>query len=306
MSHNISRRNVLGASLAVGATAVATGATAGAASAEESHLHGRALIGRPHGDQIHLMTFNIRYEGGDGPPHSWAERRPLVSRVVRRERPTILFTQEGLYGQLQDLREDLDGYDWIHLGRLGGSQSEATAIFWNRRRLKALEYDHLWLSDEPRLIGSKNWGNNVVRMLTWIRFEDLRTGKEFYAVDNHFDHQSENARQKGSQMNADLVSEWDAPVLVGGDFNQVPGTPTHQILLDGGLIDTFDEAEEQVTPEYGTWNGWDPEPSTEANRIDWIMATPDVRVIKAGVNTYSDDGLTPSDHWPAQALVALP
>ncbi|GAB3657745.1 endonuclease/exonuclease/phosphatase family protein [Glycomyces tarimensis] len=300
----LSRRNVLGAGLALGATAVANTALTGTAHAQDAAGHG-ALIGPPSGDRIHLLTFNLRYEGGNPSPHTWEERRPRVKTVLRTEQPTILFTQEGLYGQLQDVLADLRGYDWVHLGRLGGSQSEATAIMWVRDRLKVLEYDHLWLSDTPRLIGSKGWGNNVVRMLTWVRFEDLRTGRDFYVVNNHFDHQSEDSRQRGAHMNLEVIAPWDAPVIVAGDFNNTPDTAIHRILTDGGLVDTMLDAEQQVTPVYGTWNGWDPVPSEEARRIDWIMATPDVRIHQAGVNTYSKKGLTPSDHWPAQALISL-
>ena len=137
-------------------------------------------------------------------------------------------------------------------------------------------------------------------------FADLRTGRDFYVVNNHFDHQSEESRQNGARMNVDLISEWDSPVIVAGDFNNTPDTPIHKILADGGLTDTMLEAEHQVTPVYGTWNGWDPTPSEEARRIDWIMAGPQFRILKAAVNTYSENGLTPSDHWAAQALVSLP
>lgn len=305
MPNVLGRRHVLGAGLAVGAAAVASTALPGTARAQDAALHG-PLIGPPSGDRIHLLTFNIRYQGGDASPHTWEERRPLVKRVLRTEQPTVLFTQEGLFGQLQDVLEDLRGYDWIHLGRLGGSQSEATAIMWVRDRLKVLEYDHLWLSDTPRLIGSKGWGNNVVRMLTWIRFEDLRTGKDFYVVNNHFDHRSEESRQKGAQMNLDVIAPFESPVVVAGDFNNTPDTAIHQILTDGGLVDTMLAAEEQVTPVYGTWNGWDPVPTEEERRIDWILTTPDIRIEEAGVNTYAKRGLTPSDHWPAQALISLP
>ncbi|THV41768.1 endonuclease/exonuclease/phosphatase family protein [Glycomyces buryatensis] len=304
MTKILSRRNVIGASLALGATVVANTAFTGTAHAQDTASG--PLIGAPDGDRIHLLTFNIRYEGGDASPHTWDERRPLVATVLKREKPTILFTQEGLYGQLQDVLADVRGFDWIHLGRTGGSKSEATAIYWNTKRLKVLEYDHQWLSDTPYLIGSKGWGNNVVRMLTWIRFEDLETGKDFYTVNNHFDHQSEDSRQKGAQMNLDVMSQWTSPVITAGDFNQLPETPTYQILTDGGLVDTMLAAEEQVTPVYGTWNGWDPVPSEEARRIDWIMTSPDIRIHQAAVNTYSEDGLTPSDHYPAQALISLP
>ncbi|SDD15505.1 endonuclease/exonuclease/phosphatase family protein [Glycomyces harbinensis] len=304
MTNVLSRRNVLGAGLAVGATAVATGAFSGAAQAQETL--GGSLIGAPRGDQLHLLTFNVRYEGGDPSPRTWDERRPLVKTVLKREKPTVLFTQEGLYGQNQDILDDLDGYDWIHLGRLGGSKSEATAVFWNTKRLRVIEYDHQWLSDTPLLIGSKGWGNNVVRMLTWVHFSDLRTGKDFYVVNNHFDHQSEDSRQKGAQMNLDVIEPWTSPVLVAGDFNNTPDTPIYQIFADGGLVDTLITAEEQVTPVYGSWNGWNPVPTEEERRIDWILSTPEVRTLKAGVNTYSKDGQTPSDHWAVQALVELP
>jgi endonuclease/exonuclease/phosphatase family metal-dependent hydrolase len=307
MTNILSRRNVLGAGLAVGASAVASSALSGTAHAEEAF--GGSLIGAARGDQLHLITFNLRYEGGDPTPRTWDERRPLVKTVLKREQPTVLFTQEGLYGQNQDVLEDLQDHDWIHLGRLGGSKSEATAVFWDRGRLKVLEYDHLWLSDTPLLIGSTGWGNNVVRMLTWVRFLDLRTGKEFSVVNNHFDHQSEDARQKGAQMNLDVIApfvEQGLPVVTAGDFNQEPDTPTYTILTDGGLIDTMLDAEEQVTPVYATWNGWDPTPTETGRRIDWILTTPDIRIVKAAVNTYSKDGATPSDHFPAQALIELP
>ncbi len=307
MTNVLSRRNILGAGLAVGASAVATGALSGTAFAQEAF--DGALIGAPRGDELHLITYNVRYEGGDPTPHTWDERRPLVKTVLKREKPTVLFTQEGYYAQGQDIREDLDGYDWIHLGRHGGSRNEATAIYWKAERLKVLEYDHMWLSDTPLLIGSATWGNSVVRMLTWIRFEDRRTGKNFYVVNNHFDHQSEPARQKGAQMNLDVIAPWveqGLPVVTAGDFNQVPDTPTYTILTDGGLVDTMLAAEEQVTPVYATWNGWDPVPTETGRRIDWILTTPNIRILKAAVNTYSKDGLTPSDHHAAQALIELP
>ncbi|MFG3340217.1 endonuclease/exonuclease/phosphatase family protein [Glycomyces sp. NPDC048151] len=304
MTTILSRRNVIGAGLAAGAAALASTALPGAAQAEEAF--GGPLIGQARGDQLHVMSFNLRYEGGDPAPRTWDERRPLVATVLKRERPTILLTQEGLYGQNQDVLEDLRDHDWIHLGRMGGSKSEATAVFWERKRLKVLEYDHLWLSDTPLLIASKNWGNNVVRMLTWVRFQDLRTGRDFYVVNNHFDHQSEPARQKGAQMNLDVIAPWTSPVICAGDFNQVPETPTYQILTDGGLVDTMLAAEEPATPVYATWNGWDPVPTETGRRIDWILTTPEVRILSAAVNTYSKDGRTPSDHWAAQALVELP
>jgi endonuclease/exonuclease/phosphatase family metal-dependent hydrolase len=65
-------------------------------------------------------------------------------------------------------------------------------------------------------------------------------------------------------------------------------------------------AAERLTPEWGTFNYWDPEPREAANRIDWIMTEPSIHVHQAAINTYSRNGLVPSDHWPVQALISLP
>src|SRR5690606_7007638 len=136
-------------------------------------------------------------------PHPWTKRRPLVRALLERERPTVLCTQEGRFRQLRELRADLDGYDWIHLGRGGGSRGESTAILWDERRLAPLEYDHLWVSRRPDTVGSRSWGSRTVRMITWVHFEDLETGRDYYVVNNHLDHRSERARRNGARLNAD-------------------------------------------------------------------------------------------------------
>ncbi|MFC4336607.1 endonuclease/exonuclease/phosphatase family protein [Salininema proteolyticum] len=304
----LSRRHLLAAGTALGATALAPAALADRATAREADGRYPVLIGPPTGPRLHIMSYNIRLDA-DAPPRSWDNRRPLVRTLLQGEQPSVLCTQEGFFYMLQDLKADHQAYDWIHLGREGGSAGEATCVLYDRRRLSVLAYDHLWLSDTPRLIGSKNWGNDVVRMLTWVRFRDLLTDKEFYVVNNHFDHRSEPSRQKGASLNLEVASDFDAPVVVAGDFNTEPGGESHRILTEGGLVDSWDAAEERLTEEYGTFNGWDPEPrpAPESRRIDWILGEPGIRYHAAAVNTYSaPGGRNPSDHWPVQALISLP
>ena len=48
------------------------------------------------------------------------------------------------------------------------------AIFYNEKNYTVLEYDHFWLSDTPNIIGSKTWGNNIPRMVTWAKFLDKK------------------------------------------------------------------------------------------------------------------------------------
>lgn len=274
-----------------------------------SPTHGRhPLLGPVEPPLLHVMTYNLKSASGRA-PHSWWKRRPLVKAVLENELPTIVCTQEGRFRQLLELREDLDGYDWVHLGRGGGSRSEATAIFWDAARLTPLEYDHLWLSKRPNVIGSRNWGSGTVRMLTWVHLEDRATGQRFYVVDNHFDHRSEKARRKGAELLLRTIAKFLDPVIVAGDFNCGPDSATYRALTRGGLSDAWETAAERVTPGWATFNRWRPEPVEGPTRMDWILARPSrdcaVEIHQVGVNAYTEGGLTPSDHWPVQALVNL-
>ncbi|MCQ8768370.1 endonuclease/exonuclease/phosphatase family protein [Streptomyces telluris] len=256
---------------------------------------------------LRVMSFNLRYASESG-PHPWSERRPVMRRLLRHERPHLLGTQEGLYGQLRDIAEDLGPrYAWIGLGRLGGSRDEFGAVFYDTLRLAPEEFDHFWLSGTPALIGSATWGNTIVRMATTVRFTDRHTGGGLHVLNTHLDHLHQYARERSAALIGERLRALDPalPRIVTGDFN-VPahGNPVYDALLgDGSLADTWDTAAERG-PQYATFHGYRPL-VPDGDRIDWILVSPSVRTVRAGINTYSLDGRFPSDHLPVQALVEL-
>jgi endonuclease/exonuclease/phosphatase family metal-dependent hydrolase len=56
-----------------------------------------------------VMTYNLRY-ASSAPPNAWPQRRPLMAELIEKVVPDVFGTQEGLYGQHQDLAADLPGY----------------------------------------------------------------------------------------------------------------------------------------------------------------------------------------------------
>lgn len=257
------------------------------------------MIGRV--DPLSVMSFNLRYASA-AEPNSWAARRPVMAQFLLKERPALVGTQEGLYGQISDIAHDLpDHYDWIGLGRAGGSRDEFMAIFFDTLRLQPLEFDHHWLSGTPDVIGSRSWGNNVVRMVTWVRFADRLTGKQFVAVNTHFDHESANARLRSAEFVRDRLETQTLPVVLTGDFNDVPGSPAYATLT-AGLADTWLTGP-QTTPAYGTFHGYGPL-VPDGPRIDWIL-TRGVTVEATAINTFQLNGQYPSDHLAVQALISF-
>lgn len=266
-----------------------------------------ASAAKPSNRRLDVMTFNLRF-AGTAEPNSWTARRPVMRRLLRREAPTLMGTQEGLYQQLRDIHADLGPhYDWIGTGREGGSHDESTAIFYDTRRLAPLEHDTYWLSDTPRVIGSNTWGGALPRIVTWVRFRDRAVGgREFHVLNTHFDHVGQYARERSAEFLGQKIAEFDpsSPVVVTGDFNAAAhDNPAYDILLATGLVDTWDAAAERGK-QYATFHGYKPL-TPDGDRIDWILTSPGATVHRASINTFAMNGQFPSDHLPVQATVTL-
>jgi len=255
--------------------------------------------------ELRVMTYNLRYASAT-PPHAWPDRRPALVQLVAREAPDVLGTQEGVHGQLRDLAAGLPGYDWIGLGREGGSRGEFMAVFYRRDRFEPLAYDHFWLSATPAVIGSTSWGNTIPRMVTWVRFRDRASGRVFEFWNTHLDHRSEESRQRSAALLRERLARTDpaVPLLLVGDFNCPAGASAAHALLTGeaGLADTWDLAPRRGNADFNTFNGFAPA-VRDGVRIDWILARPPVAVAAAAIVDHADLPVAPSDHFPVTATV---
>ncbi len=274
------------------ATGPATSASASSTASEE---------------ELAVMTYNLRF-ASDRPPNDWPTRRPVMKALLQQYRPDVMGTQEGLYAQLKDLSADLPGYDTIGLGRDGGSRGEFMMVFYRRDRLEPLEYDHFWLSDTPDVIASSTWGNTNKRMVTWVRFLDRRTRREFYYWNTHLDHALQPAREKAAALIVDRIArrtDAKVPLLLVGDFNAVArSNPVYEFLTgQGGLRDTWFLAETRRNETSNSFNGFQPR-KENSERIDWILARGDLRVRAAEVVIFEQNGQWPSDHFPVMAWLS--
>lgn len=213
---------------------------------------------------LRVMTFNLRRDVAEDGANRWSERVDRVAQVVREHEPDLLGTQEGLPHQLADLDARLAGYARVGGDRHGDGTDEACAIYYAASRLRMTAYGDLWLSDTPGVRGSRTWGNRHPRIVTWARFEDLRTGETFTVANTHLDHESEEARQRGARFLAERLPG----ALLMGDFNAEPGDAPHRILTQAGWCDAFVANHDPSDPAH-TFHGF----SGDARaRLDWILA----------------------------------
>jgi endonuclease/exonuclease/phosphatase family metal-dependent hydrolase len=257
--------------------------------------------------ELTVMTYNLRF-ASQSPPNAWPQRRPLMSELIGKLAPDVFGTQEGLYSQLQDLAADLPGYQWIGMGRDGGSRGEFMAVFYRTARLEPLAFDHFWLSDTPEVIGSKTWGPTLARMVTWVKFRDRQTKGEFIFINTHFDHKVQEAREKSARLVRQRVAGFDPrlPVLLVGDFNAAAGDNKAYDILTGDkfFADTWTTARERVNDGIGSFNGFKAIQKGRP-RIDWILSRGQVTADRIEIVTFSREGQFPSDHCPVVAKLRL-
>ena len=269
---------------------------------------------------VKAMTFNIRYENdGDKGRRSWAERVVGIVKMLRVEQPDFLGIQEGMHGQVADLRASMSDYGFVGMGRSDGKrEGEYSGIFYQRDRF-AVDGDKsgmIWLSATPDKVGSMTWGNEIPRVATWVRLLDRASGQGIWVVNMHLDHRNQPSREKGVRLMAESLVKMnsnDDPVVWLGDFNAVEGNPAVLFLAGkrtlipavqgfDGMVETFD-ALNAGEKKRGTLHFWMSDPSRQW-KVDHIFISKGGAVLRSGVLRGGEPYL--SDHFPVTAKVRFP
>ena len=72
-------------------------------------------------------------------------RKDDVVGLIKYHDPALFGTQEGLKHQLDYMKENLPGYDYIGIGRDGGGQGEYSAIFYNTYEFDIIDSNSLFI-----------------------------------------------------------------------------------------------------------------------------------------------------------------
>jgi len=251
---------------------------------------------------LRVASYNLRYDNPGDSLDAWPYRIHAVADVIGLYDFDIFGTQEGLKHQLEDLKKELPGYEYIGVGRDDGAQrGEYAAIFFKTGKFKLLSQGNFWLSpvtDKP----NKGWDAALPRICTWGRFEEITTRKTFYLFNVHFDHIGELARKESAKLVLEMMKKTSAnvPYILTGDFNFDENHESYALINTSGLVkDAYDSARLRITPN-GTFNGFNVS-GKPVGRIDHIFITPAFQVIRYGILTNTYKGHFPSDHFPVFA-----
>lgn len=259
------------------------------------------------GQEIKLMTYNLRYDNPDDGENIWTNRRGYLLSQITYYEPDIFGTQEGLENQLEWIKANLEHYSFIGVGRDDGKdKGEHSAIFYNQEKFNVLDSGNFWLSetiDKP----SKGWDAALNRICSYALFEDKKEGTKFWVFNTHFDHQGDIAREKSAELilnQIKAINDKNYPCILTGDFNlspdKLPIQKIAKVMNDSRTICST----KPFGPEE-TGGGFDVCQRPQ-ERIDFIFTSKDnVTVSKyaAIVNVFNLH--YPSDHYPVLATISF-
>lgn len=264
-----------------------------------------------HAQSLNVMTFNIRYNTAADSLNAWPYRKDKAASQVLFHDVTLLGVQEALHDQVLDLQQRLTSFKYVGSGRDDGKQKgEYTAIFYDTTRLQLLKAQTFWLSEQPAVPGSKGWDAAITRIVTWARFRDRKTKKQFYAFNTHFDHMGKTARKESAKLLLKKVKEIAGayPSVITGDFNAQPSDEPVRVITDAANPDHLTDSKTiSAAPHYGptgTFNGFRQKETTD-QPIDYIFVKNGGRVLKHATLSQSWEGRFSSDHFPVLAVIVL-
>ncbi len=248
---------------------------------------------------LKVMSYNIRLGSANDGTNQWALRASATQEMLEDQAPDVFGVQEALDYQVRFI-EEMCGYEYVGVGRENGKkEGEHMAIFWNKKKVSMLKWGTFWLSETPEE-PSMGWDAACKRTATWALMKDKKTGRKFYFINTHLDHEGKEAQKNGLKLIVDRLAEINPdglPMVLTGDFNI---TPDNKALTD---LDAKMQSARKIaekTDSHDTYNGW----GRGKGVIDYIYVSgfsscPEFQTV---VKRYKDRKFI-SDHYPVFARV---
>ena len=281
-------------------------------------------------DPVRVLSINVRLSTANDGENSWGNRKDFMTDIIVEGNYDFVGSQETVMHTNPDLNQvtfiasKLPEHGVIGRSReVNPEVGEAMTIFYKKERWKIDDTDQetFWLSDTPDVPGSKTDPKaGCPRTVTAVLFHELQdgqpTGRRIYVYNTHYDHMSEEARQRGAKQLMERIAvrkNKDVPVIVMGDMNCGEHSPAIRYMKGDSmtldekewtppckLVDTFRELHPDAT-DVGTFNSFR---APGKDKIDYIFVSPGLKTISAEIIRTQRDGRYPSDHFPINAVIA--
>jgi len=252
--------------------------------------------------RVSVLSLNLRFGLADDGPNAWDYRKASVVKVLKRQSPDFIATQEANPFQIDFLAENLSEYSYIGRRRPAPKFWQDNILFY-RKTIVCKDNLHFFLSQTPH-IPSRSFGSRYPRQATLGLFH--LNNQPLICIDTHFDFETPAHMGAAGVIKEQLAAyDNEIPTILTGDFNATPVSICYQWLtgkeVDGKNGLDFNETFKMPYP--GTLHRFTGKPA--GGYIDWILYRGNLRLRGCEVLQGQVDGIYPSDHFPVTAVFEL-
>jgi endonuclease/exonuclease/phosphatase family metal-dependent hydrolase len=261
--------------------------------------------------EMKVMTFNIRNGTLDDGPNAWSSRNNIVFSLLEEYDCDFVGLQEALGFQLEDILGALPKYEMIGRTRdISPYEGESCAILFNKEKWELVESGHFWLSEDPKIPGSKSWGASLPRICTMGKFRNKTGGQVVHIYNTHLDHISTRAREESSGVIIRHINKNRAQknLVIMGDFNSSEFDMPINYLVQNEILnvqDAYRQKHKRISEEDATYYGWGEHNPAIGARVDYILSSRSLRILSCNVVDFRVSNRYPSDHSPVIAVLEI-
>ena len=80
--------------------------------------------------EIKVMSYNIRYASPNDGPNSWQKRKDDMIKALLKIKPNVIGLQEVVHSQLMDIKQGMQEYSFLGVGREDGKKRGNSVLFF--------------------------------------------------------------------------------------------------------------------------------------------------------------------------------
>ncbi|MBR4236403.1 MAG: endonuclease/exonuclease/phosphatase family protein [Clostridia bacterium] len=257
---------------------------------------------------IHVFTFNILTDNGTRTGiTSFAERSKLFEKHFLSYGPDLIGFQETMPYEREWLKDNLKDFDVYGMGRNADLTGESNVIACRKDRFELVTLDMFWLSDTPRVPGSRFHSDqsSCPRICMDALLADKQSGRCLRFYNTHLDHKGELAQAQGiSLILARIAADYaenPLPVILTGDMNVTPESAVYKSVTE---FTGCGRPLRDVSANTGlTYHGF--RHDGFGAKIDYIFTTLPCDETKTAAIKDEENGCMLSDHYPVGAVLEL-
>lgn len=258
---------------------------------------------------IKIISYNIRCDVESDGINSFTNRRGFIKKRLPAYNADIIGFQETKPHMRAWLIENLPEYEFCGVGRGKNFDDESNVIAFRRAAFDMLSTDTFWLSDTPRVPGSRFATDQSVcpRICTCVTLLHKESGRLLRHYNTHLDHEGATAQAQGitvvlNRVAADYAAN-PLPVILTGDFNIEPNTPVYRSVQAFGGCGT-PLADTTADMDF-TFHDFKPQNEKSRIKIDYIFTTLPFDASHSFKADDEENGVYLSDHYPVGAILKL-